>query len=109
MIKLYCSCLKLDEEYVEMILKWTLNRINKLSDLVKNEFAFIWVIPSTSITVSETQLTALRNFMNLLESMDSLEKEKLKDSLMFIAKESNIKYATFMKTLRALLSGLKVR
>lgn len=103
-----CRCLKLDDEYVEMILKWSLNRIDRLGDLVKNELAFIWVIPNNTVSLNEEHSKVVRNFMGVLKRFDSLEKDKLKGFLKEFAKENNVKYAVLMKTLRGLLSGLKV-
>lgn len=107
-IVMYPSCLDLDEEYVETILKWMANRIDKLSDLVKNELAFVWVIPNSAVPLDEKHLIAVTNFMRALEVMDSLEKETLKGFLKCFAQENDVKYATLMKLLRSLLSGLKV-
>lgn len=91
-----------------MILKWSLNRIERLGDLVKNELAFIWVIPSNTVSVNEEHLKTVKNFMGVLEGIDSLKKDELKGFLKEFAKDNNVKYAAFMKMLRGLLSGLKV-
>lgn len=101
------SCLELNDEYVETILKWASNRIDRLSDLVKNEWAFIWVMPSSQVSLDEEHIKAIENFIKTLETLESLEKNSLKDFLKGFAKENGLKYATLMKALRGLLSGLK--
>lgn len=103
-----CSCLELNEEYVEIILKWSWNRIDTLKDLVKNELAFIWVVPSSTVALDEEQHRFVTNLIDALREIDLLEKNALKDFFKQFAKENNVKYATLMKTLRSLLSGLKV-
>lgn len=102
------SCLELHDEYVETILRWSSNRIDRLSDLVKPELAFVWVIPSSAVAVDEEYTKVLMNFERALETAGSLEKVKLQEFLKEFAKKNGVKYATFMKTLRGLLSGLKV-
>lgn len=79
-----------------------------MADLVKHELAFIWVIPDNNISLNEEHSKVVRNFMDVLKRFDSLEKDKLKGILKNFAKENNVKYAALMKTLRGLLSGLKV-
>lgn len=103
------NCLELNDEYVEMILRWAVNRIDRLRDLVNNELAFIWVIPSNTVSLDEQHIKAVMNFMKALEMLDTLEKDSLKDFLKRFAKEQGVKYATLMKALRGIFSGLKVR
>lgn len=91
-----------------MILKWSLNRIDRLDDLVNNDLAFIWVIPGNTVSLDEQQVAAVINFMDALSRLDTLEKDRLKEFLKQFAKENNVKFAAFMKTLRGLISGLKV-
>lgn len=98
----------MEDAYVEMILKWSVNRINRLSDLVQNQLSFIWVVPSATIPLDDQQLKIIMKFMSVLETLDTLEKEALKKLLKQFSKENGEKYANFMKTLRGLLSGLKV-
>lgn len=103
-----CSNLKLDDQYVEMILRWSLNRIDRLSDLVDDNLSFIWVVPKDIPALDEEYNKVVRSLVKVIEMQDSLTKDKLKHFLKDFAKENGVTYAVFMKTLRSLLSGLKV-
>lgn len=94
---------------MKAILQWSVNRIHKLEDLFTKDLDFIWFIPKTDETIDEKQLIVIGNLKNVLLHKDELSKQSLPAFLKTFAKENDIKYSVLMKTLRSVLSGLKVR
>lgn len=39
------NSIQLDDEHIRSILHWSQNRIHKLTDLVHNNLAFLWITP----------------------------------------------------------------
>lgn len=101
--------MQLEEAYVETILRWSNKRIYYLSDLVAKELAFIWVVPKNYSNVEENDLTVITSLIHGLGQEEEFDKEKLNLFLKNFAKGNNVKYSAFMKKLRTILSGLKVR
>ncbi|XP_046833302.1 probable glutamate--tRNA ligase, mitochondrial isoform X1 [Vespa crabro] len=102
--------LKLDEDHIIQTLKWAQNRINKLSDLVKPDFAFIWVIPtSLPDIISSKFIDAIKNLDEKLTETDenSLSTDISKLYLKELAEKNDISFPSLMKTLRKVLSGLE--
>lgn len=101
--------MQLNEEYIKNILHWAVNRIDKLSDLVSKDLEFVWVIPP-QLKIGEPDMKTVQLFKTKLEIEDELsEKNSLNTFLKNFCKENEIKFSNFMKLLRSVLSGLKVR
>ncbi|XP_044751194.1 probable glutamate--tRNA ligase, mitochondrial isoform X2 [Coccinella septempunctata] len=100
------SNLQLDEDHIRSILHWSVNRITKLSDLLKNDMLFLWTMPK-SCKLKEHDINSITELLKELEVQDEFSREKLAKFLKKFADQQNIKYSMFMKTLRSVLSGLK--
>lgn len=103
------NSLQLGEEYIRNILYWSVNRIDKLSDLVLKDFEFVWVVP-TQLEIKKSDVDAVQLFKAKLKTEEELkDKSSLNVFLKNFCKENEIKFSNFMKLLRSVLSGLKVR
>ena len=92
-------------------LTWAQNRISKLNDLINDDFKFLWVKPIIKGNVED--LECLKVVETLSKSLENIDHDKFcKDSLKTYLKEfasnNNVPFSDLMKTLRSLLSGLKV-
>ncbi|XP_003707042.1 putative glutamate--tRNA ligase, mitochondrial [Megachile rotundata] len=102
--------LHLDDHHIITILKWAQTRISKLSDLISPEMSFIWIIPATSEDKVHSEYSDAFKILNnkLLEiDTEHFHKSWMNSYLKQFAAEHSIPYATFMKHLRFILSGLK--
>lgn len=90
------------------ILKWAVNRIQKLDDLTSKSMAFIWVKPVIKDDLDETHRKIIEKLVEKLAVKNKLRREELNDLLKHLAEDNNVKYSAFMKNLRTVLSGLKV-
>ncbi|XP_033208397.1 probable glutamate--tRNA ligase, mitochondrial isoform X2 [Belonocnema kinseyi] len=102
--------LKLDEDHILLTLKWAKSRINKLTDLVSPDLAFLWVVPPFSQNLKE--LKHAETVQVLSEKLSDVEennfnKDSLKNYLKEFANNNGVPFAELMRTLRSLLSGLK--
>ncbi|CAH1183295.1 unnamed protein product [Phaedon cochleariae] len=101
------NSLKLDDAYIQNILQWSCNRISKLSDLISKNLEFIWVIP-TEYNIDKSSESSIDLLKNELEKEETeLDTEHLNAMLKTFCKDHAIKYGSFMRTLRYVLSGLK--
>lgn len=102
--------LKLDDEHILSTLKWAKNRINKLTDLVSPDLAFLWVVPPLSNNLKELKhidsVQVLSGKLAHIEEND-FQKDNLINHLREFAKKVKVPFPELMKTLRCLLSGLK--
>lgn len=86
-----------------------MNRIDKISDLVSRDLEFVWTF-QPQLKIEESDVKAMELFKTKLEIEDELrEKNSLNVFLKNFCKENEIKFGSFMKLLRSVLSGLKVR
>ncbi|CAH1368106.1 unnamed protein product [Tenebrio molitor] len=99
--------LQLSSEHIKNILHWSVSRINKLSDLLSDDLKFIWVSPRTC-KISDTELPHIEIFIENLQEKQFLDKDNLNGFFKEFCGERQLKFGSFMKTLRAILSGLKV-
>lgn len=103
--------LHLDSKHILTTLNWASNRISKLNDLVTPDMKFLWVKPiKKESTIDLKYLEVVDILSKKLESLenDKFSKESLKLYLKEFAVNNNISFSDLMKTLRSLLSGLKV-
>lgn len=101
--------LQTDKDHVRHILEWSVNRINKLSDLLEDHLKFIWVQPlKYDEIMNEATVESINLFVKKLENTNSLEKTELNTLCKEFCKEHKIKFSNFMRVLRAILSGLRV-
>lgn len=98
---------QLSDEYIAKVLEWSLNRIDKLPDLFSPNLAFIWTLPS-SYNVDEKVANVIPSLKNELGKLNEINREHLNVLLREISKNHDIKYGNFMKSLRGILSELKV-
>ena len=101
----------LDPEHIIATLQWCQNRISKFSDLVGTDFKFLWVKPMTIDNAQNLKyLDSVQVLSEKLEKIDDSNfcKESLKNYLREFAKNNDVPFPDLMKTLRSLLSGLKV-
>lgn len=123
--------LDLNEEHILNILKWAVNRVSSVNELVEGKLSFLWILPK--LTDEKTEVTpgafnflflisyflkfTLTNFVfyfpEIIDSLvDQLEDENFsKQNLNRILKEfsssKNLTFSNFMKNLRTMISGLK--
>ncbi|XP_050453896.1 probable glutamate--tRNA ligase, mitochondrial [Cataglyphis hispanica] len=105
--------LQLDDYHIISTLKWSQNRISTLNDLVKEELAFLWIIPNIA-SVPNIEQTACSNAIKLLNAeLVKIDASNYKTDWMIsylrdFAEKHKIPFTALMKILRSLLSGLKV-
>lgn len=100
--------MQLDEEYIKSILKWAINRVNCLNDLVSNELAFLWICPSKQLEMDKEHINVIKKLNQELQIQDDLQRDALKIFLKNFSTQNNIKFSNLMKIVRSTLSGLKV-
>lgn len=101
------NSLQLDEEYIKSILKWAINRVNCLNDLVSNELAFLWICPSKQLEMDKEHINVIKKLNQELQIQDDLQRDALKIFLKNFSTQNNIKFSNLMKIVRSTLSGLK--
>ncbi|XP_017773834.1 PREDICTED: probable glutamate--tRNA ligase, mitochondrial [Nicrophorus vespilloides] len=103
------STLQIRDEHIETILKWSINRIDRLTDLVSRDLMFLWVTPELKHlhSVDEKQRNAIEKLNASFENNWKAEKQEVNNYLKDFAKENGIAFSNFMKLLRTILSGLK--
>nr|XP_023014133.1 probable glutamate--tRNA ligase, mitochondrial [Leptinotarsa decemlineata] len=99
--------LKFDDDHIRNVLLWSSERISKLSDLVSEDLAFIWVVPSNHHIVSK-EVDTIKSLKTMLEGIkEQGDTKDLNAILKTFSHEHGIKFAALMKMLRHILSGLK--
>ncbi|KAF2903350.1 hypothetical protein ILUMI_02835 [Ignelater luminosus] len=101
------NSLKLDEEYIKSILLWSSNRIDRLSDVVSNQLAFLWISPTINKNKNVDDLLIIEKLKERLKLQEDLTKEKLKPFLKSFSQQNNVKFSNLMQLVRSILSGLK--
>ncbi|XP_022901809.2 nondiscriminating glutamyl-tRNA synthetase EARS2, mitochondrial [Onthophagus taurus] len=101
--------LQLDDDHIKKILTWSVNRINKLSDLVSKDLNFLWIIPSHDVRFDSKEMERVSKLQSILNENDdgSFVKENLEILLKRFSQDNDYDYKRFMKLLRTILSGLK--
>lgn len=98
----------LDEDYLRIILRWSVNRITNLKDLLDKNFNFLWLMPVIDEIPTKEQVNYVRQVMKMLKEDNSLNRTNFNDQLKTLCKEERINFSDLMKLLRKILSGLKV-
>lgn len=98
--------LRLDDKYIKQILDWSSDRINKLSDLLSDNLRFIWVSPNVKI-INDKDKVILTLFATGLQNKN-FQRESLAVYFKEFCADHNVKFGGFMKSLRGIISGLKV-
>ncbi|XP_076381070.1 putative glutamate--tRNA ligase, mitochondrial [Megalopta genalis] len=102
--------LQLDDHHICSVLKWGQNRIYKLTDLVSPELSFLWIVPPTTPDNIQLECLDMLKILNteLIETdIHNFNKTWINNYLKEFANEHKIPFATLMKVLRGILSGLK--
>lgn len=55
--------LQLDDNHIITTFKWAQNRISTLNDLVKEDLAFLWIVPSSMPNVKEDGCSGINIFL----------------------------------------------
>ncbi|KAJ9594272.1 hypothetical protein L9F63_014277 [Diploptera punctata] len=103
--------LQLQDKYIVSVLNWSKNRITTLNDLVKDELAFLWTVPShqNDVMICFYVSDVLQDIKVQLSTQQGTEFTK--DHLKIILKDFSIKtqfpFNRLMKLLRHAVSGLK--
>lgn len=100
------NSLQYDDAYIRNILEWSVPRINKLSDLVSSNLEFVWFLP-TDTDINDSEMETVKRLKERLESVTDLTKEGVNTMLKEFCKENGVKFGSFMKMLRYVLSGLQ--
>ncbi|CAD7004949.1 unnamed protein product [Ceratitis capitata] len=97
--------LDLDDQHIENVLKWAAKRLTFLQDLTTSKLSFLWVRPAEFKLKHMTK----DQMHSLIDNLVCIEftKDNLNDKLKEFADVNQLRFADFMKTLRAALSGLK--
>lgn len=95
-----------DDKTIEKYLRWSEDRINKLTDIVSKEFLFLWVSPSIyaiPIYLSESVISKVISMMVELKEEDSKSLTKYLKKV--CQSEKGLKFSQMMKELRVLITG----
>ena len=93
-----------DHDSVLMLLGWAQDRISKLSDLVGEDFLFLWHFPNKEDLHITIPNSLVDKVIDLLNSTDHDNKSLMK-TFKLLSKEHNIKFPDLMKDLRLLITG----
>ena len=93
-----------DQDSVLMLLGWAQDRISKLSDLVGEDFLFLWHFPNKEDLHITIPNSLIDKVIDLLNSTDQDNKSLMK-TFKLLSKEHNIKFPDLMKDLRLLITG----
>ena len=94
----------IDYGSVLMLLGWAQDRISKLSDLVGEDFLFLWHFPNKEDLHITIPNSLVDKVIDLLNSTDHDNKSLMK-TFKLLSKEHNIKFPDLMKDLRLLITG----
>ncbi|KAH8304011.1 hypothetical protein KR018_003316 [Drosophila ironensis] len=100
------SNLDLAEEHIVDVLQWSSQRLTLLQDLTSSKLSFLWVKPS-SLELKDLNPEQLQQLLHELHSTEDFHKDELNVRLKNFAQRQQIKFPQMMKSLRAVLSGLK--
>ncbi|XP_071640205.1 nondiscriminating glutamyl-tRNA synthetase EARS2, mitochondrial [Temnothorax longispinosus] len=103
--------LQLDDNHILTTLKWAQNRISTLNDLVKEDLAFLWIVPSSMPNVKQAECSDAIKLLNaeLVEiDASNYKTDWMAPYLKNFAKKNGVPFAALMKTLRSIMSGVKV-
>ncbi|KAL6260909.1 hypothetical protein P5V15_008438 [Pogonomyrmex californicus] len=103
--------LQLDDDHIITTLNWARNRITTLNDLVKEDLAFLWIVPSSMPNVKQTGYSDAIKLLNaeLVEiDASNYNTNWMTSYLKDFAKKNEVPFAILMKTLRSVMSGVKV-
>ncbi|XP_067645801.1 nondiscriminating glutamyl-tRNA synthetase EARS2, mitochondrial-like [Eurosta solidaginis] len=97
--------LDLDDHHIENVLMWAAKRLTFLQDLTDSKLSFLWVRPNDF----KLKYITHEQMQSLIEHLACAEftKDKINEKLTEFADKNQLKFPTFMKTLRSALSGLK--
>lgn len=119
--------LDLTHDHIKKVLEWTLNHIHNLNQLVEENFAFLWVLPSKSnhnlskgnfefamFIIYKTKYVnliadTLERLIKMLTDENTFDKKHIKLILKDFSKNENIEFKEFMQSLRMILSGKNVK
>ncbi|XP_029155955.1 probable glutamate--tRNA ligase, mitochondrial [Nylanderia fulva] len=102
--------LQLDDYHIISTLKWSQNRISTLNDLVKEELAFLWIVPASVPNIEQAGCSDAIKLLNA--ELGEIDESNYKTDWMIMylknfAEKNKIPFAALMKILRSVLSGLK--
>lgn len=103
--------LQLDDDHIITTLKWAQNRIWTLNDLVKQDLAFLWIAPSSTANVKQAECSDAIKLLNaeLIEiDASNYKTDWMASYLKDFAKKNGVPFTALMKTLRSVISGVKV-
>ncbi|XP_011336380.1 probable glutamate--tRNA ligase, mitochondrial isoform X2 [Ooceraea biroi] len=102
--------LQLDDYHIITTLNWAQKRITTFNDLVEKDLAFLWIVP-TSMPKIETGCSDAIKLLNAeLAKLDTsnYKTDWIVSYLKDFAKKNEVPFATLMKVLRGILSGVNV-
>ncbi|XP_020299192.1 probable glutamate--tRNA ligase, mitochondrial [Pseudomyrmex gracilis] len=103
------NSLQLDDHHIITTLKWAQNRIWMLNDLVKEDLAFLWVMPASTPYIEQTEyLNTIKLLNTELAEIDAgnYKTSWIGSYLKDFAVKNGIPFSALMKVLRNVLSGL---
>lgn len=95
--------LDLDVNHVKNILQTTACRISSIQELVGKKLSFLWILPKTEI--GDLPKETLDELLKGLEQQE-FNKTPINKFLKDFASKEQLKFSTFMRSLRSILSGL---
>lgn len=100
--------LDLSENHLNNILRWSVNRITNINELIHENYKFIWLKPSESAIKSmDYDTDIVIKLRHNLINIDEFTIDNLGTELKEFSKSNNIVYSNLMKMLRNIISGLK--
>lgn len=100
--------LNLDNDHIRSILKWSVNRIYTLSDLLEKDLLFLWMKPNMKKLNISWEADELEKLCVAIEGhKNEFNREHINMVMKQFASDNNVDYGMLMKNLRTILSGLK--
>lgn len=96
--------LDLDDHHIRNVLHWSVDRIQSLQQLVEGNLSFLWILPK--IQDDNLQSEWMEKLVAALEK-NEFDKTHLRELLKDFSKENDLKFPSFMKSLRSVLGGIK--
>lgn len=97
------SNFNLEDANIKNILRWSVDRLSYLDDIISEQFEFLWTEKNT---VHTTELTE-KQITDLVQKLEGIQfsKENIIPILTSYAERAQIKFSVLMKNLRTALSG----
>lgn len=94
----------LDDQHIRNVLRWSVDRLQSLQQLVEGNLSFLWILPK--IQDDNINSEWIEKLVTALEN-NEFDKTHLRELLRVFSKENGLKFPKFMTSLRLILGGIK--